>query len=582
MNPLYSGRTELPDNLKSLFRPVSMIIPDSMLISEILLYSYGFCEAKSLAQKIVYVFYLAKQQLSHQIHYDFGLRAIKIILSSAGVLKLKASGIVDLGAKLTDDLKSREEFTEKERRLDPAIISSESASHDPSQSSRRKPPKNVLSKPSSKGKSMKKVRKTLKTKETKKVNKESKEAAEKEAEDKAEEQKGINFSESSLSSKDILIKDDLSISSLDSADIIYNDQESGENNIKIKEMVVQTYKGDSKVIPVKETEEALDAKLEFISDKKKGKTMASEQLIDELGLDSAEMLTDDKKIEEFIVLRAIKDTNLPKFHGTDTIIFESICQDIFQTTMKSQNKHTTLKNLIESVLVDKGCQVSEEIISRIMYLYQTITMRHGVMIVGATLSGKTTTISTLEETLKRSRENEIQELTVMYKQQKAKLMGRKHGRKAKTSRPGQNDQHDEIKLTADDLKIIKAKCKNEGVETFYINPKSITIDQLMGNFDETSHDWVDGILAYLMRECSIDTSNKRKWIVFDGPIDPIWVENLNSVLDDNKKLTLNTGETIKLSPSMNILIEAENLSSCTPATISRCGMLYMQEEQISK
>ena len=56
---------------------------------------------------------------------------------------------------------------------------------------------------------------------------------------------------------------------------------------------------------------------------------------------------------------------------------------------------------------------------------------------------------------------------------------------------------------------------------------------------------------------------------------------MNSVLDDNKKLTLNTGETIKLSPSMNILIEAENLSSCTPATISRCGMIYMQEENIS-
>ena len=84
-----------------------------------------------------------------------------------------------------------------------------------------------------------------------------------------------------------------------------------------------------------------------------------------------------------------------------------------------------------------------------------------------------------------------------------------------------------------------------------------------------------------MRECSIDISNKRKWIVFDGPIDPIWAENLNSVLDDNKKLTLNTGETIKLSPSMNIIIEAENLASCTPATISRCGMIYMQEEQIT-
>lgn len=76
--------------------------------------------------------------------------------------------------------------------------------------------------------------------------------------------------------------------------------------------------------------------------------------------------------------------------------------------MKSKNKHTTLKNLIESVLTDKGCQVSDEIVSRIMYLYQTITMRHGIMIVGSTLSGKTTIINTLEETLKRSRENEIQ------------------------------------------------------------------------------------------------------------------------------------------------------------------------------
>jgi len=84
-----------------------MIIPDSLLISEILLYSYGFNEAKSLAQKIVTTFYLAKQQLSHQVHYDFGLRAIKIILSSAGVLKLKASGIVDLGAKFTQDLMSK-------------------------------------------------------------------------------------------------------------------------------------------------------------------------------------------------------------------------------------------------------------------------------------------------------------------------------------------------------------------------------------------------------------------------------------------------------------------------------------------
>ena len=60
----------------------------------------------------------------------------------------------------------------------------------------------------------------------------------------------------------------------------------------------------------------------------------------------------------------------------------------------------------------------------------------------------------------------------------------------------------------------------------------------MGTFDEISRDWNDGILASVMRQCSLDLSEKRNWIVFDGPIDSVWVENLNSVMDDNKKLTL--------------------------------------------
>lgn len=69
----------------------------------------------------------------------------------------------------------------------------------------------------------------------------------------------------------------------------------------------------------------------------------------------------------------------------------------------------------------------------------------------------------------------------------------------------------------------------------------------MGTYDEVSHDWNDGIMANVMRNCSTDISERRKWITFDGPIDPVWVENLNSVMDDNKKLTLSTGETIKVS-----------------------------------
>ena len=102
----------------------------------------------------------------------------------------------------------------------------------------------------------------------------------------------------------------------------------------------------------------------------------------------------------------------------------------------------------------------------------------------------------------------------------------------------------------------------------------------MGTYDEISHDWNDGVMASVMRNCSQDISERRKWIVFDGPIDPVWVENLNSVMDDNKKLTLSTGETIKMTGLMTIIIEAEDLSNCTPATISRCGMIYMKDEII--
>lgn len=73
----------------------------------------------------------------------------------------------------------------------------------------------------------------------------------------------------------------------------------------------------------------------------------------------------------------------------------------------------------------------------------------------------------------------------------------------------------------------------------------------MGTYDEVSHDWNDGVIANIMRICSTDKNERRKWIVFDGPIDPVWVENLNSVMDDNKKLSLSTGETIRVSSNIS-------------------------------
>lgn len=109
-----------------------------------------------------------------------------------------------------------------------------------------------------------------------------------------------------------------------------------------------------------------------------------------------------------------------------------------------------------------------------------------------------------------------------------------------------------------------------------LNPKSVTMGELYGETNFQTNEWTEGLISYLVKLALEKATHNKEWIIFDGPVDALWIENMNTVLDDNKTLCLTNGKRIKLPPTLTMMFEVNDLAVASPATVSRCGMVYLE------
>ena len=117
------------------------------------------------------------------------------------------------------------------------------------------------------------------------------------------------------------------------------------------------------------------------------------------------------------------------------------------------------------------------------------------------------------------------------------------------------------------------------VNTSRIFPKSMSKIELFGAFEENGIEFTEGVFVKVLRKGLEELANaecNNFWIVLEGDVDPQWVENFNSALDDNRLFTLPTGERFVLPQTLNIILETENLRFASLATISRLGLFNLE------
>ena len=318
MNPGYLGRSELPEGLKALFRPMTVMVPDLVLICENMLMAEGFVTAKILASKFYTLYSLLKDLLSKQEHYDWGLRAIKSVLVVAGAMK-----------RSSPDLQ-----------------------------------------------------------------------------------------------------------------------------------------------------------------------------------------------EDALLLRALRDTNTPKIVQADEVVFFGLLNDLFPGLDPPRVVDEELGKNVASACEQNGLWADETFKLKCLQLEELLRIRHCVFVMGPAGAGKSAC----------------------------------------------------WKMLAGGLSISNHASKVKVVD---LNPKVLPTEDLYGHVSLQTREWKDGLLSVIMRDLGQIPDEKPKWILLDGDLDANWIESMNSVMDDNKMLTLASNERIPLKPHMRMIFEIRDLAYATPATVSRAGIIFI-------
>lgn len=231
--------------------------------------------------------------------------------------------------------------------------------------------------------------------------------------------------------------------------------------------------------------------------------------------------------ETRLLVRSIRETIAPKLVKQDEVVLEEVQEKHFKGIIYDSTDYSEVVNELQNIGAVKGLDITENWTAKALQLVQIQESHHGIMLVGDAGSGKST----------------------IYKL------------------------------------VLEAMSSVENVDhlSFVIDCKVMSKEALYGSLDTVTRDWTDGLLTSILRRIMANLRgelSKRIWIVFDGDLDPEWAENLNSVLDDNKILTLPNGERLELPPNVRLLFEVDSLEFTTLATISRCGMVWFDDSLV--